>query len=139
MTDTLLVELLTEELPPKALPRLMEAFSHGLYEGLKDKGLLRPGADVQPYASPRRLAVTISQVLDKQPDRLVVLLRRHPHRIGPAVPHQTLHQSHPMVRDAARRTHRPRPGPEEVGSSRRRPAALPPRHRMTPDKALGDA
>ena len=78
MTDTLLVELLTEELPPKALPRLMEAFSHGLYEGLKDKGLLRPGAEVQPYASPRRLAVTVSQVLDKQPDRMV-------ERKGPAV------------------------------------------------------
>jgi glycyl-tRNA synthetase beta chain len=77
-TDTLLVELLTEELPPKALPRLMEAFSHGLYEGLKDKGLLLPGAEVVPYASPRRLAVTVTQVLDRQPDRVV-------ERKGPAV------------------------------------------------------
>jgi glycyl-tRNA synthetase beta chain len=78
MQDTLLVEIRTEELPPKALSRLMEAFSHGLFEGLKEKHFLRPEAEPQPFATPRRLAVLISHVLDKQPDRIV-------ERKGPAV------------------------------------------------------
>ena len=78
MHDSLLVELLTEELPPKALARLMEAFSHGLYEGLKEKNFLLPKAEATPFATPRRLAVRISQVLAKQADRLV-------ERKGPAL------------------------------------------------------
>ncbi|MHB8534753.1 MAG: glycine--tRNA ligase subunit beta [Sulfuricaulis sp.] len=78
MAAPLLVELLTEELPPKALVRLMEAFSRGIFEGLKEKNYLAPGAEARPYASPRRLAVVISNVLDKQADRLV-------ERKGPAL------------------------------------------------------
>ncbi len=78
MTAPLLVELLTEELPPKALSRLMEAFSRNIFEGLKEKNFLAGGADPRPYATPRRLAVVISNVLDKQPDRVV-------ERKGPAV------------------------------------------------------
>jgi glycyl-tRNA synthetase beta chain len=74
----LLVELLTEELPPRALMRLMEAFSHGLTEALKEKNFLLPESLPQPYATPRRLAVVISHVLDKQSDRIV-------ERKGPAV------------------------------------------------------
>jgi glycyl-tRNA synthetase beta chain len=74
----LLVELLTEELPPKALARLMEAFSRGVFEGLKEKNFLAGTAESRPYATPRRLAVVISDVLDKQPDRVV-------ERKGPAV------------------------------------------------------
>jgi glycyl-tRNA synthetase beta chain len=74
----LLVELLTEELPPKALARLMEAFSRGIFEGLKEKNFLAGAAESRPYATPRRLAVVISDVLDKQPDRVV-------ERKGPAV------------------------------------------------------
>lgn len=74
----LLVELLTEELPPKALSRLMEAFSRGIFEGLKEKNFLAGAAESRPYATPRRLAVVISDVLDKQPDRVV-------ERKGPAV------------------------------------------------------
>jgi len=77
-TAPLLVELLTEELPPKALARLMEAFSHGLVEALKDKNFLLPEAEPQPFATPRRLAVVISHVLDRQTDRIV-------ERKGPAV------------------------------------------------------
>ena len=71
MTDALLVEIFTEELPPKALARLMEAFSHGLFEGLKDKNFLPPDAEFTPFATPRRLAVLISSVLAKQADRVV--------------------------------------------------------------------
>ena len=78
MSDALLVEILTEELPPKALARLMEAFSHGLFEGLKDKNFLPPEAEFTPFATPRRLAVLISSVLAKQADRLV-------ERKGPAL------------------------------------------------------
>jgi glycyl-tRNA synthetase beta chain len=76
--ETLLVELLTEELPPKPLARLMEAFSQGLTEALKEKNFLLPESMPQPYATPRRLAVVISHVLDKQADRMV-------ERKGPAV------------------------------------------------------
>jgi len=78
MKDALLVEILTEELPPKALARLMEAFSHGLFEGLKDKNFLPPEAEFTPFATPRRLAVLISSVLAKQADRMV-------ERKGPAL------------------------------------------------------
>jgi glycyl-tRNA synthetase beta chain len=71
MQDSLLVEILTEELPPKALARLMEAFSHALFEGLKDKHFLPPEAEFTPFATPRRLAVLISSVLARQADRVV--------------------------------------------------------------------
>ncbi|MBI5783582.1 MAG: glycine--tRNA ligase subunit beta, partial [Gammaproteobacteria bacterium] len=78
MTAPLLVELLTEELPPKALGRLMEAFSRHIFDGLKEKNFLEAGAAPKPFATPRRLAVVISQVLEKQADRMV-------ERKGPAV------------------------------------------------------
>ena len=78
MTAPLLVELLTEELPPRALARLMETFSRNLFEGLKEKNFLAAAAEPKAYATPRRLAVLITQVLEKQPDRKV-------ERKGPAV------------------------------------------------------
>ncbi|HRP66695.1 MAG TPA: glycine--tRNA ligase subunit beta [Thauera sp.] len=59
---TLLVELLTEELPPKALPRLGETFATKIAEGLKAKGLAPSDAAFRTFASPRRLAVTVAQV-----------------------------------------------------------------------------
>ncbi|HAW38916.1 MAG TPA: hypothetical protein DCX83_06110, partial [Pseudomonas sp.] len=49
-----LVELGTEELPPKALAKLAEAFCAGIEKGLKDAGL--GFAKAQAYAAPRRLA-----------------------------------------------------------------------------------
>ena len=61
-TASLLVELLTEELPPKALPRLGETFATRIAEGLKAKGLAPLDAAFRTYASPRRLAVTVSHV-----------------------------------------------------------------------------
>jgi len=61
-TATLLVELLTEELPPKALPRLGETFATRIAEGLKARGLAPLDAAFRTYASPRRLAVTVAHV-----------------------------------------------------------------------------
>jgi len=62
MTQTLLIELLTEELPPKALAKLGDAFASAIFNGLKTRDFLDEGAIATAYATPRRLAVTISQV-----------------------------------------------------------------------------
>lgn len=65
---SLLVELQTEELPPKALKNLSEAFAQSLFDNLKKQGFVAEGAKVLPYGSPRRLAVHISDVMEKSPD-----------------------------------------------------------------------
>ncbi len=67
----LLVELFVEELPPKALKKLGEAFASGLAAALKTQGLLGDGAVVSPFASPRRLAAQITAVAAKAADRQV--------------------------------------------------------------------
>ncbi|MCT7326666.1 glycine--tRNA ligase subunit beta [Ralstonia mojiangensis] len=67
--STLLIELLTEELPPKALARLGEAFARGLFDGLSAQGLLEEGAAVDGFATPRRLAASITGVRRTAPDR----------------------------------------------------------------------
>ena len=59
---SLLVELRVEELPPKALRRLGEAFAAGLLEGLKSRGLTSEHSVVTGYATPRRLAAHVSAV-----------------------------------------------------------------------------
>lgn len=64
----LLVELFVEELPPKALRRLGEAFAALLAEGLRAQRLLADGAQVTDYATPRRLAAHITHVLAKADD-----------------------------------------------------------------------
>jgi glycyl-tRNA synthetase beta chain len=69
MSANLLVELFTEELPPKALKRLGEAFAGGIVEGLKASGLLDATSKAKAFATPRRLAVYISSVLPKGVDR----------------------------------------------------------------------
>ena len=71
MTDAndLLVEIGTEELPPKALRGLSEAFAAGIEAELDAAGFAR-GAPV-PYATPRRLAVLVPGVPGTQPDREV--------------------------------------------------------------------
>jgi glycyl-tRNA synthetase beta chain len=56
-TRNLLVELLVEELPPKALKRLSEAFADALLDGLRMQGLASAQSAATPYATPRRLAV----------------------------------------------------------------------------------
>ena len=70
-TKNLLVELFVEELPPKALKKLGEAFAGVLFEQLKAQGLTGEGAIVTPFASPRRLAAHVTAVLSKAPDQTV--------------------------------------------------------------------
>jgi len=68
---SLLVELLVEELPPKALKKLGEAFAHALADSLKAQGLAGADAVFSPFASPRRLAVHLSAVRAVAPDKPV--------------------------------------------------------------------
>jgi glycyl-tRNA synthetase beta chain len=70
-SKNLLVELFVEELPPKALKKLGEAFAAGIAASLKAQGLVGEGAAVTPFASPRRLAVHIEDVAAKAADRSV--------------------------------------------------------------------
>lgn len=65
----LLVELFTEELPPKALHRLGQAFADGIHQTLKKHDLLTDGCTVTDYATPRRLAVLLEGVRAQAPDR----------------------------------------------------------------------
>src|SRR5262245_32135859 len=67
-TGTLLVELLTEELPPKALLRLSEAFAEGIASGLGSRGYVDAGSASTAFATPRRLAVALTQVRTVAPD-----------------------------------------------------------------------
>jgi glycyl-tRNA synthetase beta chain len=67
----LLVELFVEELPPKALKKLGEAFATTLADGLKAQGLAGADAAVTSYASPRRLAVHVTTVAGKAADQAV--------------------------------------------------------------------
>ena len=69
--NNLLVELFVEELPPKALKKLGEAFAGVLAEQLQAQGLADADAQVTPFASPRRLAAHISGVAERAPDRAV--------------------------------------------------------------------
>ena len=68
-TKNLLVELFVEELPPKALNKLGEAFSNILFESLKSQGLAEDNSVVTPYASPRRLAVHATNILAVAPNK----------------------------------------------------------------------
>ena len=67
-TQDFLVELGTEELPPKALNKLSQSFSAGIVKGLESAGL--PHAAVTAYAAPRRLAVLVKALATQQPDRV---------------------------------------------------------------------
>ena len=69
--NNLLVELFVEELPPKALNQLGEAFAAGLAASLQAQGLAAPQAVVTAFASPRRLAVHVSAVASAAADRSV--------------------------------------------------------------------
>ena len=68
-TDDFLVEIGTEELPPKALRSLMEAFGEKLTAAVDDAGLAR--GEVLAYASPRRLSVCIAKLERRQDDRTI--------------------------------------------------------------------
>ena len=70
-TKNLLVELFVEELPPKALKKLGEAFSSVLADSLKAQGLAGADAIVTHFASPRRLAVHVTDVAERAADKAV--------------------------------------------------------------------
>ena len=63
MNATLLVELFTEELPPRALGRLGEAFASLVEAGLRKRGFLGEACAATAFATPRRLAVSLTDVL----------------------------------------------------------------------------
>ena len=69
MKPMLLVELLVEELPPKALKKLGEVFANTLADSLKHSGLAQADAAVTAYATPRRLAVQVADVAAVAADR----------------------------------------------------------------------
>ncbi|MDD5297806.1 MAG: glycine--tRNA ligase subunit beta [Rhodocyclaceae bacterium] len=68
-TQNLLIELFVEELPPKALKKLGEAFAQGLLQSLKSQGLAGADAVVTPFASPRRLAAHVTAVPARAADK----------------------------------------------------------------------
>jgi glycyl-tRNA synthetase beta chain len=67
----LLVELFVEELPPKALNKLGDAFAAALTDSLKAQGLTTAASVTTAFASPRRLAAHISFVSAKAEDKAV--------------------------------------------------------------------
>jgi glycyl-tRNA synthetase beta chain len=76
MKQDLLIEIGTEELPPKALSSLSSHFCTSFNELLVKAGL--DFESIKPYATPRRLALIVKQLSDQQPD---VSLEK----LGPAV------------------------------------------------------
>ncbi len=66
-TQPLLIELGSEELPPKALDDLAAAFTRGVCEGMVRRGIGADLANARTYASPRRLAVYVPAVAAQQP------------------------------------------------------------------------
>src|SRR3954464_2222333 len=69
--QNLLVELFVEELPPKALKKLGEAFTKGLLDRLQALGLASPQSQSTAFASPRRLAAHITDVAAQAGDKPV--------------------------------------------------------------------
>lgn len=76
MNQDLLIEIGTEELPPKSLQDLQNAFAAGLEQQFSELGIGFAG--VIPFSTPRRLAVLLTEVEPSQPDQALV-------RRGPAV------------------------------------------------------
>src|SRR5688572_25623257 len=70
-TKNLLVELFVEELPPKALKKIGEAFASTLEAALKSQGLLTADSKCTGFASPRRLGVHITAVSKQAADKPV--------------------------------------------------------------------
>lgn len=68
-TKPLLIELFTEELPPKALRRLGDAFAQSIVNDLTKLNLVAAGVAFQSFATPRRLAVCVGQVLEQAPEQ----------------------------------------------------------------------
>jgi glycyl-tRNA synthetase beta chain len=76
MSKDLLIEIGTEELPPKALKKLSLAFLTGIKTGLEKAGL--SFVSIKPFASPRRLALLVSELTEQTP-------HKHIERRGPAL------------------------------------------------------
>ncbi|MBL79897.1 MAG: glycine--tRNA ligase subunit beta [Nitrosomonadaceae bacterium] len=97
MQDTLLIEIITEELPPKLLQDLSSNFSDGVFNILDQNFLLTSESKLTSYVTPRRLALTITAVLDIQTERLI-------ERKGPAVTaaHDDLGRITPALQGFAR-------------------------------------
>jgi glycyl-tRNA synthetase beta chain len=74
--NTFLIELGVEELPPSAIDTLSDALADGIRRGLGEAEIAC--GDIRAYATPRRLAVQVMELADKQPDREV-------ERRGPAL------------------------------------------------------
>ena len=70
-TKNLLVELFVEELPPKALKKLGDAFAGVLFDVLKMQGLTTPESTLTSFASPRRLAAHVTYVAAQAADKAV--------------------------------------------------------------------
>lgn len=73
MTENLLIELLTEELPPKSLDKLGGAFAESIADSLKNQNLSTADTVITAFASPRRLAVHLTAVSAQAPDQTVAL------------------------------------------------------------------
>ncbi|MEG0227059.1 MAG: glycine--tRNA ligase subunit beta, partial [Comamonas sp.] len=69
--SNLLVELFVEELPPKVLQKLGDAFAGVLFDQLAAQGLTSTGSRLTAYASPRRLAAHITEVAPQAADKAV--------------------------------------------------------------------
>ena len=82
-TSDLLIEIGTEELPPKSLKRLSEAFSENLSLQLQQEKL--SFNEIKTYATPRRLAIIVNHLANQQPDGTIE--RRGP-ALGAAYDHQ---------------------------------------------------
>lgn len=67
--NSLLVEIQTEELPPKALKKLSDAFAQEVFTQLKKADFLLPDSKVKAFGAPRRIAVYITDVLADSPDK----------------------------------------------------------------------
>ncbi|MES2207339.1 MAG: glycine--tRNA ligase subunit beta [Pseudomonadota bacterium] len=87
-SSSLLIELLTEELPPKSLWRLAQSFAENILAGLQQHQLASDAAVATPFATPRRLAVRIDAVYEQQPDGTV-------RKRGPAVASGLTEQGQP--------------------------------------------
>ncbi|MEL0084136.1 MAG: glycine--tRNA ligase subunit beta, partial [Gammaproteobacteria bacterium] len=68
---TLLIEIGTEELPPKSLKKLAESLSAGIGRRLQEAQVIESVEQVSWYAAPRRLAVSVAQVASRQPDQQI--------------------------------------------------------------------
>ena len=71
MRETLLIELLTEELPPKSLAKLGLAFREQMQKSLADAGFIDSENQGKWFATPRRLALQFADCLATQADRTI--------------------------------------------------------------------